>query len=122
MNRLWADSVLTDDPAPHVHPALVYFAAIEGTGLEIQDLFDLMEAPAESGVVLGEQKLTFAEPLEVDREYEVDGEVASVVRKEGRRAGVFDTLTVVFRLRESAGAPVIAESTNTFVFPRRDAS
>jgi hypothetical protein len=118
MNRLWADSALGPDPAPYVHPVLVYFAAIEGSNLRIQDLFDLMEAPADSGVVMGEQKLTFRAPLEVEREYEVDGEVVDVVRKQGRRAGAFDVMTIVFRLREDGGSPPLAESTITFIFPR----
>ena len=48
----------------------------------------------------------------------VTGEFESVVRKEGRRAGVFDI--VGFRLDVTLDGAPVATSRNTIVFPRRD--
>jgi hypothetical protein len=118
MNRLWADAVQADDPTPHVHPVLVYYAAVEASGVSFQDIFDLMEGSAESGILFGSQSLEFTAPVEVDRPYVVEGGVVDVARKEGRRAGVFDLLTFRCTLAESDGAPPVATSTSTFVFPR----
>ena len=43
MNRLWGDAVEADsDPSPDVHPVLVYYAAVQGSGVTFQDIFELM--------------------------------------------------------------------------------
>jgi hypothetical protein len=69
--------------------------------------------------MVGEQKFEFARPLEVGKEYRVEGGIVDVVRKEGKRAGVFDIATFELRVLD-AGEPV-ATSTTSFVFPRREA-
>ncbi|MCW3001058.1 MAG: hypothetical protein JWQ20_356 [Conexibacter sp.] len=120
MNRLWCDAVTAEDTAPHVHPMLVYYAAVQGSGVDFQAIFDLFEGSADSGVMVGEQKLDFRAPLEVEREYLVDGGITDVVRKSGRRAGVFDIATFELRLRDAGDADPVATSTTSFVFPRRD--
>lgn len=111
-----------DDPTPDVHPVLVYYAAVRGSGIEFQDLFDLMDAPSDSGVMVGEQAFEFHGPLEVGREYEVEGGIVDVVRKQGRRAGVFDILTFELLVREPGTSEPVAVSTTAFVFPRREAA
>jgi hypothetical protein len=123
MNRLWGDAVAaSEDPAPHVHPVLVYYAAVQGSGIAFQDIFDLMEASTDSGIMVGEQRFAFRAPLEVEKDYEVDGGIVDVVRKEGRRAGVFDVATFELHVREPGAAEPLAVSTTSFVFPRRAAA
>ena len=114
---LWRDAVLSDPRAPGVHPGLAYLAAVQGSGVTFQDIFDLAEATAESGPMFGEQTLTFDAPLEAGTEYTVEGEVTDVVRKHGRRAGTFDMLTFELRLRDPSGG-LVATNVNTFIFPR----
>jgi hypothetical protein len=122
MNRLWGDAVAAEtDPSPYVHPVLVYYAAVQGSGVVFQDIFDLMEASADSGIMVGEQRFEFRAPLEVETEYEVDGGIVDVVRKEGKRAGVFDIATFELRVRERGADTPLAVSTTSFVFPRRPA-
>jgi hypothetical protein len=121
LDALWCDATLSERHPPHAHPGLAYVACLEGSGVSIQDLFDLMEADAGSGAVFGEQRLEFRAPLVIGRDYEVDGEVTSVVRKRGRRAGVFDMLTFVLRLREPGAAEPAVVTENTFIFPRGEA-
>jgi hypothetical protein len=121
MNRLWGDAVAAeDDPAPHVHPVLVYYAAVQGSGITFQDIFDLMGADGDSGIMVGEQRFEFARPLEVGKEYEVDGGITDVVRKEGKRAGVFDIATFELRVLDPGSGEPVAVSTTSFVFPRRE--
>jgi len=120
MNRLWGDAVLAEeDPSPDVHPVLVYYAAVQGSGVTFQDIFDLMEGSAESGIMLAEQRFQFNRPMVVETEYEVQGGIVDVVRKQGRRAGMFDIATFELQILEPGEAEPVAVSTTSFVFPRR---
>jgi acyl dehydratase len=114
---LWRDAVLAEPGGAGVHPGLAYLAAVQGSGVTFQDIFDLAEATAESGPMFGEQTLSFDAPLRVGAEYRVEGEITDVVRKHGRRAGTFDMLTFELRLLDDDGA-VVATNVNTFIFPR----
>jgi hypothetical protein len=120
MNWLWADSVSAQDPSPYVHPVLVYYAAVQGSNITFEEIFELMDAAADSGVVAGEQSLEFSRPIEIDREYEVAGGITAVIRKRGRRAGVFDMLTFELSLQELDASGPAAISTMTFIFPRTE--
>jgi hypothetical protein len=120
-NRLWAESVSAPDPSPFVHPLLVYYAAVEGSGVSFGDIFRLMDASDDSGIVVGEQALEYHRPIEIDREYQVGGGITEVVRKQGRRAGVFDMLTFEMTMTEAGAADPAAVSTMTFIFPRAEA-
>jgi hypothetical protein len=119
LNRLWADSVAAVDPSPYVHPILVYYVAVEGSGVNFQDIFDLMEGSAESGIMFANQSLEFAAPIEIEHVYDAAGGIVDVVRKRGRRAGVFDLCTFQIGLTEPDGDTPAALSTSTFVFPRQ---
>ena len=114
---LWCDAIGAENAPPHAHPGLAYLAAVQGSGVTFQDIFDLADADAESGPMFGEQTLTFAAPLEIGREYEVEGEITGVTRKHGRRAGTFDMLTFELRLRVPDGE-IVSTNLNTFIFPR----
>jgi hypothetical protein len=123
MNRLWGDAVAADgDPSPDVHPVLVYYAAVRGSGVTFDDIFALMDASADSGVMVGGQSFRFERPLQIETEYEVEGGIVDVDRKVGRRAGTFDICTFELRVREPEETEPIAVSTTSFVFPRRAAA
>ena len=117
LDWLWRDAVLAEPRAEAVHPGLAYLAAVQGSGVTFQDIFDLADVTADSGPMFGEQTLTFDGPLRIDTEYAVEGEITGVVRKSGRRAGAFDLLTFELRLRDPEGELVVT-NVNTFVFPR----
>jgi hypothetical protein len=119
MNLLWRDAVLDDEASDDVHPVLVYYAAVQGSGVSFQDIFDLLEGSVESGIMLAEQRFEFNRPMLVETDYEVEGGIVDVVRKEGRRAGVFDIATFELRVLEPSVAEPVALSTTAFVFPRR---
>jgi hypothetical protein len=87
----------------------------------VQDILELGGAGPDSGVLLGEIAIELDGVLAPDREYECDGEIVDVERKQGARAGVFDRLTFVVHVRESAGADPVASCTYTWIFPRRGA-
>lgn len=123
MNYLWGDAVAApEDSAPYVHPVLVYYAAVQGAGITFQDIFDLMEASEDSGIMVGEQRFEFSEPVRIDTIYRVVGGITDVVRKSGRRAGVFDIATFELRLIDPSTEAQVALSTTSFIFPRGGAA
>ena len=98
----------------------VYYGALAGMGLSVDELFALVGATADDGPMFGEATMEVERPLVVGATYTVTGAIVGVTRKEGRKAGVFDIVTFRLELADADGA-VAAVSTNSFIFPRRDA-
>jgi hypothetical protein len=116
---LWSDAAQL--PAIYrAHPSLVYLVALHGIGVTVQDIFDLMDATADSGVVFGEFQADYHQPLRPGVTYECDAEILDVERKSGRRAGVFDKLSFQVTIREKESEEHVAVCTNVWVFPRRN--
>jgi hypothetical protein len=116
MNDAVGDIPSTSGPAS---PMEIYYGAMGGLGLTLDELFALAGATAADGPMFGEAELEQRRPLQVGETYTVRGAVTDVVRKEGRRAGVFDIVTFQLELVAPDGE-VAGVSTNSFVFPRRD--
>jgi acyl dehydratase len=102
------------------HPMEVYYGALAGMGMSVDDLFTLVHASAADGPMFGEAEIEVVKPLQIGATYSVSGGIVGVTRKEGRKAGVFDIVTFRLELRDADGA-LAAISTNSFIFPRRDA-
>jgi hypothetical protein len=118
---LMADAAL-DVPARGegvANPMWVYYAALAGMGLSVDDLFRMCGATAADGPMFGETTLEVVRPLQIGATYDVSGGITDVQRKEGRRAGVFDIVEFKLELKDESGE-LAAISTNSFVFPRRD--
>lgn len=98
----------------------VYYGALAGMGLSVDELFALVGATADDGPMFGEATMEVERPLEIGATYTVTGGIVGVTRKEGRKAGVFDIVAFRLELADADGA-VAAVSTNSFIFPRRDA-
>jgi len=123
LSWLWADTVLAEQDPDAAHPGLAYFVGLQGAGVSIQEIFDLLDATADSGVMFGEYQLELSAPLRPQVTYVVMGQITDVVRKEGKRAGVFDRVTFILELREEdGGAEPVARTTNTWIFPRKEAA
>ncbi|GGL94651.1 hypothetical protein [Nakamurella endophytica] len=106
--------------APLLHPVWILLGALRGMGISIDELTGLAGAGAHDGTVFGETEMEQRRPLRADVEYTVRGGVADLVRRVGRRAGTMDLLTFRLEIVEPTGE-VAAVSSQTFVFPRRDA-
>ncbi len=115
---LWADAAQLEPDFAVAHPALAYQVAIRGAGVSIQDIFDLMDASADSGVVFGEYRVDYHGVLRPGVTYDCHAEVIEVERKSGRRAGVFDKFTFRVSIREADADQLVAVCTNTWIFPR----
>jgi hypothetical protein len=117
---LWADAVGARPDGGVAHPSVAYLVAMRGTGLRVQEIFELMDATAADGVLLGETQLDLAGTLTPGASYECQGEIVAVERKRGARAGVFDRLTFTVSVREDGGAAPVATCSYVWVFPRSD--
>lgn len=116
---LWADVVLADAGPDRAHPSLGYVLAMRGC-VSIEEIFELLETDAQSGVLFGECALEFDHPLVPGTCYTLDGEILSVERKVGRRAGAFDRLTFAVRIRERDTGRPVCTNTNTWMIPREE--
>jgi hypothetical protein len=99
-------------------PMEAYYGALAGMGLSVDELFALVGATADDGPMFGEAGIEVRRPLEIGSTYRVSGGITGVVRKEGRKAGVFDIVSFQLELVAEDGE-VAAVSTNSFIFPRR---
>jgi hypothetical protein len=97
----------------------VYYGALAGMGLSVDELFHLVGATADDGPMFGEAGIEANRPLLIGESFDVSGGITGVVRKEGRKAGVFDIVSFRLELRDERGE-VAAVSSNSFIFPRRD--
>ena len=99
----------------------VYYGALAGMGLSVDELFALVGASADDGPMFGEATMELESQLEIGATYTVSGSIVDITRKEGRKAGVFDIVTFRLELADGDGRTA-AVSTNSFIFPRRDAA
>jgi acyl dehydratase len=118
---LWQDTCLVPQTRDVAHPSLGYFIGMQGVGMSIQEMFDMMEATADSGVMFGETELEFFAPIRLGATFAVEAEVVAVERKEGKRAGVFDKFSFTMRCRDEETGEPVCTCTNTWVFPRKEA-
>jgi hypothetical protein len=115
---LWNDCVLAPGGPATAHPSVAYMIAMRGGGASISDIFELLEVDEDSGVMFGEIAFEFAEAVKPDVRYRVEGEINSVERKQGRRAGPFDRVTFVHRLRDTGRDCTVSTLTHVWIFPR----
>jgi hypothetical protein len=119
---LWDDAVEAGPNAGAAHPGSAYMIALHGGGASIQAIMDLLGTASDAGVMMAGVEFELAGPIEPGATFEVEGEVTAVERKVGRRAGAFDLVGFVHRLRlaeAEAGEPV-AVVRHSWVIPRKE--
>ena len=100
------------------HPMYAYYGALAGMGMSVDDVFVRVGATADDGPMFGEAGIEVLCPLQIGATYAVTGVFESALRKEGRKAGVFDIVGFRLELRDANGE-LAAVSTNSWIFPRR---
>jgi hypothetical protein len=99
------------------HPVYAHVAPHCGMGWNLPEFFDMVGADMDSGVLFGEGDLTYHQPMLIGVDYLVRGHIASVERKRGSRAGVFDLVTLHLELVDPDNILIVV-SDETYVFPR----
>lgn len=115
---LMADA-MESPPLPDgvAHPMFAFFAAQNGMGVTLDEMFALCHASADDGVMMGTTEIDLARPLEVGERFTVRGAMDDVVRKQGR-SGTFDIIGFHLDLVD-AGGDVAATARMEFIYPRR---
>lgn len=101
------------------HPMYGHLAPHCGMGWTLEQLFEVVGADLDSGVLFGEADLTYLTPIVIDHPYEVRAHISAVDRKTGAATGVFDLITLHLELVSAAGEVAVI-SRETYVFPRPD--
>jgi hypothetical protein len=121
-NWLTCDSVLAPElaGAASAHPLMVYLATQAGMGLSLAELFTLFMGKSEDGPMLGEWGMDVHAPVHVDTNYTVTGGITGVLRKTGKKTGVFDIIQFELELRAASDPEtLVAVTRSSFIFPRR---
>lgn len=113
------DAVLAPEDREVAHPIFVFLAATGGMGLSWDELFAWFGSSSADGPMFGDCQMEFIRPLLIGSTYQVSGVIESVVRKHGRRAGVFDLVNYLLELHDDEGQ-LVATCRNSLVLPRRD--
>ena len=99
------------------HPLSAWLVAWGGCGVSIGDLFSAAGVPMEDGPMLGSCDLELLQPIDIETEYAVSGEIVDLQEKTGRRIGRFDVMTMRMEVREPGG-DLVAVCTPSVVLPR----
>jgi hypothetical protein len=102
--------------APLLHPVWTILGALRGMGTDLSEVFALADA-TEDGTLFGEVEFEQRAALRAGVEYAVRGAITDLVRREGRRAGPFDILSLKLEIVDPTGE-VAAAVTQFFVIPR----
>ena len=105
-----------------LHPVWILVGALRGMGISTEQLLEVAGARTDDGVLFGETTLRQSRPLLADTTYQVEGEITSLTRRQGQRAGVMDLMVFVLRILDPQdGDPadrVIAEASQTYILMR----
>lgn len=118
----WENHLLCDalgvEPLPDglAHPAFLFHVPLRGVQLTIEQMLAYGKPESEDAVRAGGYRWTLHKPLKVDTPYRCTGGIESVERKQGRRAGTMDLMTVRIELTDGNHEPVAtAETTCVFL-------
>jgi hypothetical protein len=112
-------SILNCEPANDgtAHRLYAYVATQRAMGVTVDGLFAMFGLAMDEGPMLATTVLEFGSgPLKTATPYQVRGQIQKVERKQGRRLGVFDLVSVELQLLEWGAT--VARATNSFVLPR----
>ena len=98
------------------HPIYFYVATQVGMGETVAGLCAVCNFDVRDGPLLGGCSVQFDEPLMVDTEYAVTGEIVSLIRKPSKKLGIIDLLE--YRLALSRSGRKVLAATNNWILPR----
>ena len=113
-----APVLFSSAPGAEAHPVFAHLANQGGFGWTFEDFLHAVAAVAEDGVVIGSGTFDFNRPITVGGSYTVRSRIAAVERKQGRRLGSFDAITVAFDLVDAEDNLVVTMN-EVYVVPRR---
>jgi hypothetical protein len=109
-----------EDGSEHAHPMWLLVLALRGMGITVDELCVLAGKRAHDTLLFGNCEMTQNRPLRVGNTFAVTATVGPVSRKETRRGGILDFVTVraaIFDKDDPADLPA-GEVVNGFIFKR----
>ncbi|MCK9250406.1 MAG: hypothetical protein M0P31_15705 [Solirubrobacteraceae bacterium] len=116
---LWSHCIGEEPVAGEADPTVGWLLAMRGLGVPLEGLFALVDADADSGVVLGEAELVLERAPRVGERLRSTVAIEEVVRKHGARSGTFDVMRLRIDLHDATDERVVT-LVNRLVFPRGD--
>lgn len=102
-------------PGGLAHPAALFHLPIVGSGTSIAEMFALGQAESDLSIMIESYEWEFFQPLQEEREYRVEGHIASAERhRDSERE--YDRIQFVFDV--SAQDRAVARSTVTWHYTR----
>ena len=100
------------------HPIFYYIAGQVGMGMSVGELLALCDFDVADGPMMVSSAVAFEQDLRVEEDYEVSGEIASLVRRPSRTFGAVDHLA--FSLTLALDGRPVARMDSGWVLPRRE--
>jgi len=100
------------------HPIFYFIASQVGMGLTVAELCARCDFDVADGPLMTRSDAEFEGELRIDTDYDVSGEILSLVRKPSRTFGAVDVLTYRLRLDSSQNDGSVV-TTNQWMLPRR---
>lgn len=104
----------------HAHPLWLLILALRGMGITVDELCELAGKRAQDTLLFGNCAMTQHRPMCVGNAFAVTATIESVARKETKRGGFLDFVTVratIFDKDNPSDAPA-GEVVNGFIFKR----
>lgn len=119
-NFLLHDVFAADPPARGLaHPLYAFHGPLAAMGLTYTELFALCRAESDDAIRAGTYDFEYLKPLHEGATYAVRGEIVSVERKRGTRAGLFDLVTFRLEMRDENDEVAVVAS-NSWLFLRSE--
>ena len=113
---------LTMGEAPRhgfAHPVYAFHAPLAGMGMTYKEFFDHCHAESDDRIRAGEYDFAYPTPSRENTTYQITGEIESVERKRGGRAGLFDLVTFRLDMTDPDGT-LACSARNSWIFLRAE--
>ncbi|MCE3550443.1 hypothetical protein LWC33_03110 [Pseudonocardia sp. RS11V-5] len=118
LRHVHAPELFTTKDGGPAHPIFAHLSTNRGMGWDFPELLEQVGASPADGVVFGGGTFTFSELLTIGERYTIRARMQDVQRKQGRRIGTFDAITLALQVVAPDGA-VPVRTTETYIVPRR---
>ena len=118
MQHVHAPDLFTTKDRGEAHPIFAHIATNRGMGWDFPVLLDHLGASPTDGVVFGGGTFRFTRLLTIGERYTIRARMHDVRRKEGRRIGTFDAVTLALDVVAPDGSTPV-RTTETYIVPRR---
>lgn len=118
MQHIHAPEMFTTKNGGAAHPIFAHISTNRGMGWDFPELLEHVGSSPDAGVVFGGGTFEFRELLTIGERYTIRARMQDVRRKQGRRIGTFDAITLALEVvAPSRAVPV--RTTETYIVPRR---